>query len=141
MKTIVNDNSYLINVLYNVQISGLFNIRQCSKDFLSWVPSVLQFSHSRGLQLRTFFFQIFTFFNIKFFNMEWFTIKSQKGQNVLVVNNCIHRLDRQRNETKYFKCIDNCGGRAIFTYCTSLIVMQVKIKWFFGRIYYYNYCN
>jgi len=45
--------------------------------------------------------------------MEWFKIKSEKNHDLLVVNNFIHRVDRIRDKTEYYKCIQNCGGRAI----------------------------
>jgi len=45
--------------------------------------------------------------------MEWFKIKSKKDHDLLVMNNYIHRIDRIRDQTIYYKCINNCGGRAI----------------------------
>ncbi|XP_029348188.1 uncharacterized protein LOC115034846 [Acyrthosiphon pisum] len=40
--------------------------------------------------------------------MEWFKIKSEKDHDLLVVNNFIHRVDRIRDKTEYYKCIQNC---------------------------------
>jgi len=45
--------------------------------------------------------------------MEWFKIKSEKNHDLLVVNNFIHRVDRIRDKTEYYKCIQNFGDRAI----------------------------
>jgi len=45
--------------------------------------------------------------------VEWFKVKSGKNQDLLVVNNYIHRIDRKCGNNEYHKYVDNCGGRAI----------------------------
>jgi hypothetical protein len=40
-------------------------------------------------------------------------INSVRDVQLLVLENFIHRIDRIRGSNHYYKCIDNCGGRAI----------------------------
>jgi len=46
--------------------------------------------------------------------MSWFIINSERDGKLLVVDKFIHRVDRIRGSNQYYKCIDNCGGRAIY---------------------------
>lgn len=56
--------------------------------------------------------------------MEWFKIKSEKNQDLLVVNNYIHRIDRKRGDNEYYKCVDNCGGRAIVKHSNIVVTSK-----------------
>jgi len=46
--------------------------------------------------------------------MSWFIINSDRDGQLLIVDNFIHRVDRIRGSNHYYKCIDNCGGRATY---------------------------
>lgn len=56
--------------------------------------------------------------------MEWYKIKSEKERDLLVVDNFIHRIDRIRDTTEYYKCIQNCGGRAILKNNTDVVLSK-----------------
>ena len=56
--------------------------------------------------------------------MEWFKFKSEKNQNFLVVDKYLHRIDRIRGDNEYYKCIDNCGGRAILRQSTVIVMSK-----------------
>ena len=56
--------------------------------------------------------------------VEWFKIKSEKNHNLLVVNNYIRRVDRIRDKTEYYKCIQNCGRLAILKNKTDVILLK-----------------
>lgn len=47
-----------------------------------------------------------------------------KNQNLLVVNNCIQRLDRKWSDNKYYKYVDNFSGQAILKHLTVVISKQ-----------------
>jgi len=46
--------------------------------------------------------------------MSWFIINFEHNGQLLLVENFIHRFDRIRGSKNYYKCIDYCGGRAIY---------------------------
>jgi len=54
--------------------------------------------------------------------MEWFKVKSEKNQDLLAVDNYINRIDRKRGDNEHYKCVDNCGSRAIFKHCNYIQV-------------------
>jgi len=63
--------------------------------------------------------------NINFeLKMEWCKIKIEKNRDLLVVNNFIHRVYRIRDTTEYYKCIQNCGGRAILKNNTDVVLSK-----------------
>lgn len=63
------------------------------------------------------------FNNIKL-KMSWFIINFERDGQLLVVDNFIHRLDRIRGSNHYYKCIDNCGGRAIYRENSNNAIMS-----------------
>jgi len=56
--------------------------------------------------------------------MEWFKIKSQKDHDFFLVKNYIHRIDRIRDQTEYYKCVDNCGGPAILKNNSNVVLSK-----------------
>jgi len=48
-----------------------------------------------------------------FFNISWFEMNSERDRKLLVVDNYTYRIDRVRENTKYYKRINNCGERVI----------------------------
>jgi len=56
----------------------------------------------------------------------WFKIKPEKDHDLLVVNNFIHRVNkiRERDSTEYYKCIQNCGGRAILKNNSDVVLSK-----------------
>lgn len=56
---------------------------------------------------------------------NWYKIDSNRQKkNLLVVDNYLHRLDRCNGHNEYYKCIKNCGGRAILKSQTTAIISK-----------------
>jgi len=43
---------------------------------------------------------------------NWYKINPNRGKPLLVVDNYIHRIDRNNKNVEYYKCFDNYVGRA-----------------------------
>lgn len=56
--------------------------------------------------------------------LQWFKIKSEKNQDLLVVDNYIRRFDRKRNKTQYFQGFGSCGGCAILKNYVNVVTSK-----------------